>query len=176
VSKANLKFKEYIWAILCISIILLNGCEYLKLNQAKPAAGRDRPLIEISKTGEVPPVEEDKTKKEIPPVEGDKTETDKPPVSSDKPLVKEGKAEEVPPAEKGSGYLSKGSPLGLGMVDGDEEVKVLKKIKILEARLEALRNEMRTKTKASNKKLSALPPLFVPPLKLEFVFIQIVGA
>jgi hypothetical protein len=143
-SMANLKFKEHIWAILCISIILLNGCEYLELNQAKPAARRDKPLIEVSKTREVPPVEEDKAK------------TDKPAVSSDKPLVKESKAEEAPPAEQGSGYLSKGSALGLGIVDGDEEVKVLKKIKILEARLKALRNEMRIQAETSNKKLSDL--------------------
>jgi hypothetical protein len=130
-SKANLKFKEYIWAILCIciSIILLNGCELLEQNQAKP---------------------DDTNIKE------DKTKTDKSAASRDKPLIKEIKAEEVPPAEQGSGYLSKGSPLGLGMVGGDEEVKVLKKIKILEARLKALRNKMRIQTKESNKKLSDL--------------------
>jgi hypothetical protein len=140
-SKANSKFKGYIWPILCISIILLNGCEYLQLNKAKPAVSRDKPLIEVSKAEVVPPVEENKTK------------TDKPAASSDKPLIKESNAIEAPPAEQGSGYLSQGSPLGLGMVDGDEEVKVLKKIKKLEARLEALRNDMRIKTKASNKKL-----------------------
>ncbi|MGR3301203.1 MAG: hypothetical protein ACUZ8I_01745 [Candidatus Scalindua sp.] len=143
-SKANLRFKEYIWPILCVFIILLNGCEYLKPNQAKPAARRDKPLIEVSTTKDVPPVEEDKTK------------TDKPAASSDKPLIKESKAKEAPPAEQGSGYLSKGSPLGLGIVDGDEEIKVLKKIKILKARIKALKNEMRIQTETSNKKLSDL--------------------
>ncbi len=155
-SKANLISKECFWAILCISVILLNGCEYLEQFKSKPAASRDKPLIELSKTKEDIPVEEDKTKKEIPPVEEDKTKTDKPAVSSDKPLIKESEAEEAPPAEKGSGYMSKGSPLGLGMVDGDEEVKVLKKIKILEARLKALKNETRIKIEKSNKKLSDL--------------------
>ena len=143
-SKANSKFKGYIWPILCISIILLNGCEYLQLNKAKPVASRDKPLIEVSKA-EV-----------VPPVEGDKTKPDKPAAGSDKPIIRESKAEEAPPAEQGSGYLSKGSPLGLGMVDGDEEVKVLKKIKNLEARLKALRNEMRIQTETSNRKLSNL--------------------
>ena len=155
-SKANLIFKECFWAILCISVILLNGCKYLELNKTKPAAGRDKPLIEVSKTKEGTPVEEDKTKKEVPPAEEEKTKPDKPAVSSDKPLVKENKVKEAPPAEKGSGYLSKGSPLGLGMVDGDEEVKVLKKVKMLEARLEALRNEMRIQTETSTKKLADL--------------------
>lgn len=142
-SKSNSKFKGYIWPILCISVILLNGCQYLELKKAKPVS-RDKPLIEVSKPEVVPPVEEDKTK------------TDEPAASSDKPLVKESKAKEAPPAEQGSGYLSKGSPLGLGMVDGDEEVKVLKKVKKLEARLEALRNDIRIQTETSNKKLSDL--------------------
>ncbi len=158
-SKANLIFKECFWVILCISIILLNGCELPELKKAKPVVARDKPLIEVSTTTEVPPVEEDevnKTKKEAPRVDEKKTKTDKPAASSEKPLAKESKEKEAPPAEKGSGYMSKGSPLGLGMVDGDEEVKVLKKIKILEARLKALRNEMRIKTEESNKKLADL--------------------
>jgi hypothetical protein len=142
--EANLIFKERIWTILCISIILLNGCKLLELDQTKPAASRDVPLIKVSKTKEVPPVKEDKIK------------TDKPAAIRDKPIIKESKAIEVLPAEQGSGYLSQGSALGLGMVDGDEEVKVLKKIKILEARLEALRNEMSIQTETSNKKLSDL--------------------
>ncbi|MBS1258676.1 MAG: hypothetical protein MAG551_01738 [Candidatus Scalindua arabica] len=158
-SKANLIFKECFWAILCISVILLNGCKLPELIKAKPAVARDKPLIEVSTTKEVPPVEEeDKAKKEIPPVEEDKTKTDKPAVNKDKPSVKESKEKEAPPADKGSGYLSKGSPLGLGLVviDGDEEVSVFEKIKILETRLKALKNEMRIKTEKSNKKLADL--------------------
>ncbi|MFQ5687294.1 MAG: hypothetical protein ACE5GV_11590 [Candidatus Scalindua sp.] len=143
-SKADLKFKKCLWAILCISIILVNGCEYLELNHPEPAASRNKPLIKVSKTKDVPPVEEAKTK------------TDKPAASSDKPLISESKAKEAPPAVQGSGYLSKGSPLGLGIVEGDEEVKVLKKIKILEARIKALKNEMRIQTETSTKKLSDL--------------------
>ena len=143
-SKSNYKLKEYIWTTLCISIILLNGCKLLELDQTKPAASRDVPLIKVSKTKEVPPVKEDKIK------------TDKPAAIRDKPLIKESKEIEVPPAEQGSGYLSEGSTISLGIVDGDEELKVLKKIKKLEARLEALRNKMSIQEETSNKKLSDL--------------------
>lgn len=107
-SKANLKFKECIWAILCISIILLNGCKLFELNQAK----------------------------------------------SDDTNIKEDKTKEIPPVEQGSGYLSEAPTTGLGIADEDEELEVLKKVEKLETGLEALRNEMSTQAKASNKKLS----------------------
>ena len=47
------------------------------------------------------------------------------------------------PAEPGSGYLSEGSAVRLGLVDGDDEIKVLKKVRRLEARLEAERNKVK---------------------------------
>jgi hypothetical protein len=47
------------------------------------------------------------------------------------------------PAEPGSGYLSEGSAVRLGLVDGDEEIKVLHKVRRLEARLEAERNKVK---------------------------------
>ncbi len=127
-SKANLKFKEYTWAALCISIILLNGCQLLELNRPKP----DNTNI----------------KKHV-------IKKDKPAASRDKPLIQKSETKDVP-SEQGSGYLSEGSTLGLGIVDGDEELKVLKKIKLLEARLKALENEMHIQTETSNKKLSDL--------------------
>ena len=46
-------------------------------------------------------------------------------------------------AEPGSGYLSEGSAVRLGLVDGDEEIKVLHKVRRLEARLEAERNKVK---------------------------------
>ncbi|MFV1974346.1 MAG: hypothetical protein ACC651_01285 [Candidatus Scalindua sp.] len=46
-------------------------------------------------------------------------------------------------AEPGSGYLSEGSAIRLGQVDGDDEIKVLKKVRRLEARLEAERNKVK---------------------------------
>jgi len=124
-SKANLKFKECIWGILCISIILLNGCNLFELNQP----------------------ESDDTNTKV-----YKIKPDKPAASKDKPLNEKSKAIDAPPSEQGSGYLSKGSTLELGVVDGDEEIKVLKKIRRLETRLEAERN----KVKAFEEKLSKL--------------------
>ncbi len=106
--EANCKSGKYIWAILCISIILLNGCKLLELNQAK----------------------------------------------SDDTNTKEDKTKEIPPVEQGSGYMSEAPTIGLGIADEDEELEVLKKVKKLETRLEALRNEMRIQAKASNEKLS----------------------
>lgn len=128
-SKSNLKFKECIWAILCISIILLNGCKLLEQNHAKS---------------------DDTNIKE------DKTKTDKPAARNDKPFIKESKAKDALPSEQGTGYLSKGSMLGMGVEDEDGELKVLKKIKILEARLKASKNEMSIQAETSNKKLSDL--------------------
>ena len=124
-SKTSLKFKECIWAILCISIILLNGCKLFEPNQPKP---------------------DDTNIKE------DKIKTDKPAASRDKPLIEKSKAKEAPPSEQGSGYLSGGSSIIMGIIDGDEEVDVLEKIRRLEARLETERN----KAKASEERLSKL--------------------
>jgi chromosome segregation ATPase len=96
--EANCKSGKYIWAILCISIILLNGCKLFELNQAK----------------------------------------------SDDTNIKEDKTKEIPPVEQGSGYLSEAPTTGLGIVDEDEELEVLKKVKKLETRLEAERNKVKT--------------------------------
>ncbi|MBC8550193.1 MAG: hypothetical protein H8D23_11160 [Candidatus Brocadiales bacterium] len=53
-------------------------------------------------------------------------------------------------ATPGAGYLSDGSTIGLGIVDGDDELRVLKKVKRLEARLE----EEENKVKSLNKELA----------------------
>ncbi|MBT5305862.1 MAG: hypothetical protein HOL31_12385 [Candidatus Scalindua sp.] len=58
----------------------------------------------------------------------------------------------LPSAEQGSGYLVEGSTISLGIIDGDEELKVLNKIKRLEFRLEAERKT----SKAFEEKLSKL--------------------
>ncbi|MGR3292749.1 MAG: hypothetical protein ACUZ9M_01875 [Candidatus Scalindua sp.] len=52
----------------------------------------------------------------------------------------------------GGGYLSEGSTIELGIIDGDEEIRVLKKVKRLEARLEGEKN----KVKSLNKDLTDL--------------------
>ncbi len=55
-------------------------------------------------------------------------------------------------AKPGAGYLSDGSTIGLGIVDGDDELRVLKKVKRLEARLEEEENNV----KLLNEELSGL--------------------
>lgn len=52
--------------------------------------------------------------------------------------------DEAVAVKPGSGYLSEGSAIRLGLVDGDEEIKVLKKVRRLEARLEAERNKVKS--------------------------------
>jgi DNA repair exonuclease SbcCD ATPase subunit len=54
--------------------------------------------------------------------------------------------------KQGAGYLSEGTAIELGVIDGDEEIKVLKKVRRLEARLEAERN----KVKALGEELEGL--------------------
>ncbi|MCP4252640.1 MAG: hypothetical protein GY775_04380 [Candidatus Scalindua sp.] len=44
-------------------------------------------------------------------------------------------AEAAAAAKPGAGYLADGSTIGVGIVDGDDELRVLKKVKRLEARL-----------------------------------------
>ncbi len=68
--------------------------------------------------------------------------------------ISEMQAAEVKAIEEkhGSGYLSGGSTIGLGIVDGDEELKVLEKVKRLEARLVEENNKVNT----LNKELSDL--------------------
>ncbi len=200
-SKANLKFKECIWAILCISIILLNGCKLFELNQAKS----DDTNIKEDKTKEIPPVEQGSGYLSEAPTTGlgiadedeelevlkkvEKLETGLEALRNemsiqakastkklpDMQVTKEGverdfadtkkKLEEnddmsgktnalvtklsdteagVVATEQGSGYLSEGSSIGMGVIDGDDEVNVLEKIRRLEARLEAERNKVKT--------------------------------
>ncbi len=61
-------------------------------------------------------------------------------------------AAEAVAAKPGSGYLSEGSTIGLGIIDGDEELRVLEKVKRLEVRLE----EEENKVKSLNKELTDL--------------------
>ena len=55
-------------------------------------------------------------------------------------------------AKSGAGYLEDGSTIGLGIVDGDDELRVLKKVKRLEARLV----EEQNKVELLNEELTAL--------------------
>ena len=209
-SKANLKFKECIWAILCISIILLNGCKLLEPNHAKT----DDTNIKEDKTKEIPPSEQkpgylseahakgmrtadideepevlrkvkkletklevlrdemrtqaETSNKKLSDMQAAKEDIEKDFTYTKKRLEKENKdlsdktnalvaklgdtEAGVVATEQRSGYLSERSPIKMGIIDGDEEINVLEKIKRLETRLEAERN----KVKALEDKLSNL--------------------
>ncbi len=129
-SKANCRIKVSTLAVLCLSIVLLSGCflspknlgEYNKTTDKQDTAKKD-----IVKQNELT------SKNEIPSTEENITI-------------------EAPPSEQGSGYLSEGSAISIGIVDGDEELKVLQKIKRLEIRL----GEERNKVKALGEELTDL--------------------
>jgi chromosome segregation ATPase len=53
-------------------------------------------------------------------------------------------AAEAVAAKPGAGYLSEGSTIELGIIDGDEELKVLEKVKRLEIRLEEEENKVKS--------------------------------
>jgi len=61
-------------------------------------------------------------------------------------------AEAAAASKPGAGYLADGSTIGLGIVDGDDELRVLKKVKRLEVRLE----EDKKKMELLNKELAVL--------------------
>lgn len=136
-SKVNWKLKEFTWTVLCISILLSGSC---KLLITKPAKSDNTNIKrDITKTDNLP--------------EGkDEIKNGKSTIGKDVPAIKENITREVIPAKQGAGYLSEGSAISLGVMDGDEEIKVLKKIQRLEARLEAERNKL----KAFEEKLSEL--------------------
>ncbi len=207
--EADFKLEKYIWAILCFSIILLNGCQLQELNQAK----FDDANIKEDKTKDIPPDEQEPGYlSEVPTagmeiVDEEELEVLKKVRNleirlealrnemriqakesnkrlSDMQAAKEGverdladtkkKLEEknedmsgktnalvtklsdteagAVATEQGSGYLSERSSIKMGVIDGDEEINVLEKIRRLETRLEAERN----KVKVFEEKLSKL--------------------
>ncbi len=119
--KTNFVLLNSIITIMCCSIILFNGCT--------TTTAFKQPGIEQNKLLEV----QNETKKYIPPSK------------NSKPAIEENKTIITPPSkEHGSGYLSEGSALSVGVMDGDEELKVLHKVRRLETRLETERNKTET--------------------------------
>lgn len=146
--KYNCILKNCVFAIMCISIAPFSGCIFLKTESTKSNSIIHEIKPETIAPGEV---EEALANQE-------KTE-DAPPDKKNEAAVSEEKAEYAlrdTQDTRGSGYLSEGSAISLGIMDGDEELKVLKKISRLEARLKEERNKLDIQTKAFNKKLSDL--------------------
>ncbi len=114
--------------MICVSIILFNGCISVPFPNSQALSKQNKFV----------------NQKNI--------ENDKPPDKTEEPLTEENTTINPPSTEQGSGYLSEGTSLGMGIMDGDEELLVLKKIRRLEARLEAEKNKVKT----LNDKLSKL--------------------
>ncbi len=119
--KTNSRLKDYVLTMMCFLIILFNGCSSSPVPNSQTLSKQnkfiDQEIIILN---------------------------DAPPAKIDKPLIEENKTIKPPSTEQGSGYLSEGSALSMGVVDGDEEVDVLKKIKRLETRLETEKNRVKT--------------------------------
>ncbi len=117
--KPNFRLRDFFLIMMCFSIILFNGCFFTPLpntqilNKQKKFA--DQEIIK----------------------------NDKPHVKIVKPSIEENKTINPPATKQGKGYLSDGSALSMGVMDGDEEIKVLQKIKRLEARLGKEKNKVK---------------------------------
>jgi hypothetical protein len=128
---SNLIVKKVIFVVMCLSFVLFNGCITLKI---KPAREKNEYSVNEGKSKVFASDKEDK-----PSISEDKT------------------GEVLPfPDTQGAGYLSRGATINLGIMDGDEEITLLKKIKRLEARLEKERKEKNILRNTYDKKLSDL--------------------
>ncbi len=117
--KTNIRLKDCFLTVMCFSIILFNGCLPTSIPNSQTLNKRNK-FVDL-----------------------EEIENDKPPAKIDRPSIEVSKMTN-PHAEQGAGYLSNGSALSMGVMDGDEELKVLDKIKRLEARLEKERNSVTT--------------------------------
>lgn len=115
----NFRLKERILSVICFSIILLNGCFSTPVFKEQ--------VKEHDKFEKQENIKHDNISAEI-----------------DKPLTGENQTINQTPVSQGSGYLSEGTTLSMGVMDGDEELKVLQKIKRLETRLEAEKDKVKT--------------------------------
>ncbi len=118
----NKRLCGFVIVLSCLLVVLCNGCfsefkEGLLTYKAKLDANKeDTPSTQQTETKEVtPPPQQDTTKEISPPLEG--------------------KTANAPASDQGKGYLKDGSTVSLGILDGDEELKILEKIKRLEKEL-----------------------------------------
>lgn len=144
--RTNYRLRKHIPALLCLSVLLFNGCT-LTLPKLLKSNSTD---IEKDKVE----VETDK-----PSVINDEFRDDKTAAKRDISFTEDKETENKPSAVSGKEYLSEGSTIGAEMVDGDEELNVLEKVKKLETRLKAEekeREETGIQVKELNKKISDL--------------------
>ncbi len=119
----NKRLREFVIVIFCLSVVLCNGClSELREDILSFKAKRDAAVEEMpSPPPPSPAPPQQSTTKEVSP-----------------PLEQETANVTVPEQEpqQGKGYLKDGSTVSLGILDGDEELQVLEKIKRLEKELD----------------------------------------
>ncbi len=126
---------------MCLSTLLFNGCMLTMPEMLKPAkpASAD--------------IEEDKPEEDKPSVIEDKVTTDITVAEQDIPFVNVKEPENKLPVALNGEQLSKGSTISVEKIIGDEELKVLKKVKNLESKLREEEDE-RKKTDALVEELN----------------------
>lgn len=130
----NKGLREFVIVIFCLLVVLCNGCfsdlkEELLTYKARLDANKEL----------TPPPQQNTTEEVFPPVDL-KT------------------ASVTTSGQQGKGYLKDGSTVSLGVIDGDEELQILEKIKRLEKKLnkeiekrEALEKSLAKMTVAKDK-------------------------
>lgn len=169
--RTNYRLRECTLALLCLSALLFNGCtltmpklsksyskdiEKDKVKIDKPSVVLEKEYLSAGSTIGLEMVDGDedlKISEKVERLEARLKAEEKERKKLNKKISDMQVAEaETVTAKPGAGYLSEGSTIGLGIIDGDEELRVLKKVKRLEARLE----EERNKVKSLNKDLADL--------------------
>ncbi len=143
-TETNYRLSGPILTLLCLSALLFNGCTLT--------------IPKLLKSSSIE-TEKDKVNTDKPSMINDESRMIKTTAKHDMPFTKAKKDENKPSAVLGKEYLSEGPSIGMKMVGEDEGLKVLEKVKELEARLKEEENE-RKKTgvmvKELNKKISDL--------------------
>ena len=116
----NKRLREFVIVIFCLSVVLCSGClSELRDDILSFKAKRDAAIEETPPPPPSPP-QQNTIKEASPPLE---QETASVTVPQQKP-------------QQGKGYLKDGATVSLGVLDGDEELQVLEKIKRLEKELD----------------------------------------
>ncbi len=112
----NKRLREFVIVIFCLSVVLCSGClSELREDILDFKAKQDAAIEEMPS-----PPQQNITKEVSPPLEQETANVTVP--------------EQEP--QQGKGYLKDGSTVSLGILDGDEELQVLEKIKRLEKELD----------------------------------------
>ncbi len=124
----NKGLREFVIVIFCLLVVLCNGCfSYVKEEVLTYKARRDAVKADTPSAPPSPPQQETNEVTPSPPQQNT-TEEVSPPVVQKTASVNTSD-------QKGKGYLKDGSTVSLGVLDGDEELKILEKIKRLEKKL-----------------------------------------